>query len=217
MLIADVNRSKLKRMEIVIENTAEKDFFQTENLTREAFWNMYRPGCAEHLILHNLRKSRCFVALLDRVAVMDGKLVGHIISTKARVVDDAGFEHEVLCVGPLSVLPEYQKMGIGSQLMASSIEIAGKLDFLGMILFGNPDYYCRFGFSNAQKYGITTKDGQNFEPFMALELTEHSLGNVKGKFFEDQAFTTREEELSKFEMYFPRKEKGEPKVDISHI
>ena len=74
MLIADVNRSKLKRMEIVIENTAEKDFFQTENLTREAFWNMYRPGCAKHLILHNLRKSRCFVALLDRVAVMDGKL-----------------------------------------------------------------------------------------------------------------------------------------------
>ena len=194
-------------MEILIEITAEKDFFQTENLTREAFWNVYRPGCAEHLILHNLRKTKSCIPELDLVAVSGGKIIGHIISTKARVVGEAGIEHEVLCVGPLSVLPELQKKGIGAKLMKSSIAIARRLGYSGMILFGNPDYYHRFGFRNAKEFGITTKDGQNFEPFMAIELNANALVHVQGRFFEDDAFEFDPETLTAFEKLFPYKEK----------
>lgn len=202
-------------MDIVIKKTNESDFFQTENVTREAFWNMYKPGCDEHLVLHNIRKSTCYIGELDLVAVFGNDIIGHIISTKAKVIDSLNKEHEVLCVGPLSVLPSFQNKGVGAKLMNESILIAKQLGFSGMILFGNPDYYHRFGFINARKYNITTKEGQNFEPFMALETREKGLASANGRFFEDDAFTSSESELLEFEKKFPHKEKGKPKIDIS--
>lgn len=202
-----INKKIRPIMEVIIRKTTEMDYYQTEYLTREAFWNVYRPGCVEHLILHNLRKSNCYVSELDRIAVSDGKIVGHIISTRARIIDPADMEHEVLCVGPLSVLPELQKKGIGSELMVNSIAIAKKLGSTGMILFGDPSYYHRFGFRNAQQFGITTKDGQNFDPFMALELNDNSLADSKGRFFEDDAFEFDPDALIEFENLFPLKEK----------
>ena len=194
-------------MEVHIQPTTGKEFPSTENITREAFWNIYRPGCVEHLILHNLRNSKSYILELDLVAVIDNEIVGHIISTKAKTVDSLNNEHEVLCVGPLSVLPEYQKQGIGSKLIDESIRIAKKQGFSGMILFGNPEYYHRFGFVNAQEYSITTKEGQNFEPFMALELQNNGLKNSNGRFIEDDVFEVQPEQLFEFEKKFSYKEK----------
>ena len=202
-------------MEIHIQKTKTNDFLMTENITREAFWNLFKSGCDEHLVLHNLRKSNAYISNLDLVAISGNRLIGHIIVSKAKVVDSQNNEHQVLCVGPISVLPEFQKNGTGSKLLNESIAIAKKSGFSGMILFGDPEYYRRFGFVNAQKYGITTKDGLNFEPFMALELFENALLPVNGKFFEDKAFETSEEELNEFEKLFPKKEKGKPKININ--
>lgn len=201
------NNTKTLIMKPIIQPTNQKDFNITENLTREAFWNVYKPGCDEHLVLNKLRNSKSYISKLDLVAVFENRIVGHIISTKAKVIDLQNFEHEVLCVGPLSVIPEFQKNGIGSKLITESIKVATESGFSGMILFGNPEYYQRFGFLNAEKYSISTKDGQNFEPFMALELQEEGLKNVSGRFFEDECFTINEEELVEFEKQFPHKEK----------
>lgn len=88
--------------------------------------------------------------------------------------------------------------------------------FNGIILFGDPNYYHRFGFRNAKEYDITTKDNQNFEPFLALELKKDGLNNVEGRFFEDEAFVANEEELAEFDLNFPVKEKGKPKINIAH-
>lgn len=194
-------------MNLIIKQTSREDFRITENITREAFWNIYKPGCSEHLVLHNLRKSQSYIKELDLVAFYDNQIVGHIISTKVKVVDSLNKEYEVLCVGPLSVLPDFQKKGIGTRLLKESIEIARRLGFRGMILFGNPDYYHRFGFRNAKEFEITTKDYQNFEPFMALELFENSLIDVGGRFIEDESFNINEDELNEFEKQFPYKEK----------
>ncbi|MCX8105940.1 MAG: N-acetyltransferase [Ignavibacterium album] len=194
-------------MNLLIKQTNQNDFAITENITREAFWNVYKPGCSEHLVLHNLRKSKSYIKDLDLIAICDDQIVGHIISTKARVVDSQNKEYEVLCVGPLSVLPYFQKQGIGEKLMKESIKIAKRLGFRGMILFGNPDYYHRFGFRNAKEFEITTKDYQNFEPFMALELFKNALNDVKGKFIEDESFNVNEDELNEFEKQYPYKEK----------
>lgn len=202
-------------MELIIEKVAKNQFYQTENLTRETFWNLYNPGCAEHLILHQLRKSKSYIKDLDLIVIYNGEIIGHIISTKARVIDQQYKEHEVLCAGPFSVLPTLQNKGIGTKLMKYSISKAKKLGFKGMILFGNPDYYHRFGFKNAREYEVTTKDDQNFEPFMALELKTNGLANVKGRFFEDEAFSVDEEKLNEFEKQFPAKEKGNPKINIT--
>jgi len=194
-------------METIIQPTTHKDFKITENITREAFWNVYKPGCDEHLVLNKLRTSKCYISELDLVAVFENRIIGHIISTKAKVVDSQDNEHEVLCLGPISVLPGFQKNGIGSKLIDETIKMAQELGYRGMIIFGNPEYYHRFGFRNAQEYGIKTKDNQNFEPFMALELQEDTLKNINGRFFEDDSFTVGESELIEFEKQFPYKEK----------
>lgn len=194
-------------MEIIIHRATKNDFLITENITREAFWNIYRPGCVEHLILHNLRNSKSYIKELDLVAFVENKITGHILSSKAKIVDISGNEHEILCVGPLSVLPDFQKKRIGSMLLKHSIETAKELGFSGMILFGNPDFYHPFGFRNAQEYGITTKEDQNFEAFMALELQKNGLDTIKGRFFEDNAFEMNPDELVEFEKNFDYKEK----------
>jgi predicted N-acetyltransferase YhbS len=201
-------------MNIEIRITDKENFKATENLTRETFWNLYNPGCSEHFILHKLRESKSYVEALDLIAINGGEIIGHIISTKAKVVDAKGYEHKVLCVGPFAVTPNLQGKGIGAELIKQSIAKANEMGFSGMILFGNPNYYSRFGFVNAQQFGITTKDGQNFDPFMALELGENRLSNVKGAFFEDSAFEFDESELNEFEKQFPKKEKGKPKITI---
>jgi len=203
-------------MELIIRNTAKKNYYQTENLTREAFWNLYKSGCDEHLVLHQIRESSCYIEELDQIAIFKGEIVGHIISSRARVIDLHSKEHEVLCVGPISVSPSFQNKGIGKKLLNYSISEAQKMGFKGMMLFGNPDYYHRFGFINAKEYEITTKDFQNFEPFMALELQKNGYEDVKGRFFEDEAFVIKEEQLIEFEKKFPVKEKSKPKIEINH-
>ena len=194
-------------MKLNIRTTPKNEFRQTENLTQEAFWNIYKPGCDEHFVLNQLRKSKSYVRGLDLLAMTDNQMVGHIISTKAKVIDSQNTTHTVLCIGPLSVSPEFQKKGIGSKLMEASVKKAKESGFAGMILFGNPDYYHRFGFKNAAIYRITTKEDQNFEAFMALETEENSLSGVSGRFYEDEAFSVDPAELAEFEKQFPFREK----------
>ncbi len=194
-------------MNLSIALETAQDFRTVENLTREAFWDVYKPGCDEHLLVHKIRNRDAFVKVLDLVVSDDEVIIANIIYSRARVVNDAGGETEVLCMGPVSVLPIYQKQGIGSMLIKYSLELARQLDFKGVILFGNPDYYHRFGFVNAEKYGIQTSTGENFEPFMALELSPGSLDGVAGKFYHDEAFQIDPEELEEFEKQFPYREK----------
>jgi predicted N-acetyltransferase YhbS len=200
-------------MNLTIRTTDKNEFFETENLTREAFWNLYKPGCDEHFALHQLRSGDCYVPGLDLVALLDGQIVGHVISTKAKVVDsDDEVYHEVLCLGPISAEPSLQGKGIGSQLMRQSIARAASLGFKSIILYGNPEYYKRFGFENAEKYTIATRDNQNYDPFMAIELYPGALNGITGRFYEDNLFFNTEADLEEFEKLFPAKEKGEPRI-----
>lgn len=194
--------------------TTENDYTSTENITREAFWNLFESGCDEHLILHNLRKSDSWIPSLDLTAFSGLRVAGHVISTQARVENPEGKEIPLLCLGPVSVLPEYQGRGIGSELIRHSISESRSQGFIGIILFGHPGYYHRFGFRNAEHFGITTKDGHNFDAFMALELQKNALDKVSGKFYEDPAFIVSNDELEVFDRQFPAKEKGKPKIKL---
>lgn len=202
-------------MKLKIRITDKSEFYQTENLTRETFWNLYQPGCTEHFMLHKFRQSNAYIEQLDLVALCDENIIGHIITTKAKVVNDDNKAYEILHVGPFSVDTVFQNGGIGTQLLNYSIEETKKMGFNGMILFGNPGYYQRFGFKNAKEFKITTKEGMNFDPFMALELKKDGLAKVQGKFFLDSSAHIEEDQLRMFEKQFPVKEKSEPKVKIN--
>ncbi len=204
-------------MNISIRQEEEKDFKDVEYLTREAFWDIYKPGCDEHLVLHKIRKVSAFVKELDLIACDKDTIVGNIIYSRARVVNEENKEFEVLCMGPIAVLPSYQNQGIGSLLMEHSIEKARQLGYKGIVIFGNPDYYHRFGFVDAKEYNIQTSWGDNLDAFMALELYENSLKGISGKFFEDEAFKIDNAELENFEKQFPYKEKHVTDTQLRQI
>jgi predicted N-acetyltransferase YhbS len=201
-------------MDIQIRLEVQSDFEETEALTRESFWDLYKPGCDEHLILHKIRNIPAFIKELDFVAILGEQIVGNIIYSKAKVIDENNTEHGILCMGPLSVLPLYQNNGIGSKLMNHSIFRAQELEYKGVIIFGNPDYYKRFGYKNASFYNIKTSDGNNFDAFMALELYENSLTGINGRFYEDPIFKIDNDELELFEKKFPYKEKHVTKTQL---
>lgn len=194
-------------MAIKIRQALTADFKATENLTREAFWDLYKPGCDEHLLLHKIRSSDCYIPFLDLIMTERESIIGHVICTKAKVIDSFNKEHFVLCVGPFSIINNHQGKGFGTQLMEYCIVKSKEMGYDAMILFGNPDYYHRFGFTNALAFGISTKDGVNFDPFMALELRPGGLKGIQGRFFEDEVYTIDISELNEFEKQFPFKEK----------
>jgi predicted N-acetyltransferase YhbS len=148
-----------------------------------------------------------FVKELSFVAVDNDKVVGNIIYSKAKVINSINREFVVLCMGPIAVWPPYQGQGIGSLLINYSIKNVRQLGYKAIILFGNPNFYRRFGFINAKKYGIQTSSGENFDEFMALELWDGSLNDISGKFYEDKVFKIENDELEIFEKEFPYKEK----------
>ena len=185
----------------------EEDFRDTEVLTREAFWDLYRPGCVEHLLVHKLRKTPAFVKELDFVAVCNHRIVGNIMFSRAMILDEQQGKYEVLTLGPVSVHPEFQKKGIGSQLIRHGIVCAREKGLKALVLFGSPEYYQRFGFVNAKEFNIRTSDGQNFDAFMVLELYNGSLKGIEGRYFEDSVFQIDMREVEEFEKGFPYKEK----------
>ncbi len=194
-------------MHLAIRPEEENDYKNVEHLTREAFWNVYQPGCVEHLLVHKIRKVPAFVKELSFVAVENDKVVGNIIYSKAKVIDSKNREFEVLCMGPVAVLPAYQRQGIGSWLINYSIEKARQLGYKAVILFGKPNFYQRFGFINAKKCAIQTSSGDNFDEFMALELYAGALNGISGKFHEAEVFKIEPDEVEIFERHFPYKEK----------
>lgn len=195
-------------LKITIRQENAEDYRIVEELTREAFWgNIDHPTCdGEHLLVHKLRTRSAYVPELDFVAELDGSIVGHIIYSLAKVVASDGKETEVLNFGPLSVLPAYRKRGIGAALMRHSIAKAEKLGYRAIIFYGHPDYYPRFGFRRASRYGITGMDGSSRDSLMAMELYDGALDGITGRYAEDDVYEVDAEEMAEFEKTFPPKE-----------
>lgn len=193
-------------MGISIRPSSKADYAETENLTREAFWDLFQPGCSEHLVLHQLRESKAFVPELDLVACDGAEIVGNIVYSEASI-RNGDSEHTVLCMGPLCVLPARQKQGIGAALLKTSIEKARELGYPAVVIFGDPAYYHHFGFKNASQYDIQTSEVNNLEAFMVRDLEGKGLKAIRGKFVEDQAFQVNKDDLEEFDKQFPYKVK----------
>jgi predicted N-acetyltransferase YhbS len=196
-----------EEIDIFIRLEEENDYDAVEILTREAFWNIYKPGCDEHLLIHNMRKSDQFIKELDYVAIYDEiKIVGNIVYAKAKILNMTE-EHDVITFGPVSVLPEYQRNGIGKKLIEHTIQKSREMGFNAIIIYGNPKYYERFGFTNCQKYKITDMEGNYNDALLVLELYPDSLENITGKFYEGDIYKIDKNELEIFDKKFSLKEK----------
>lgn len=194
-------------MKVSIRLEKKEDYRAVENLTREAFWNIYGPGCDEHLMVHQLRKSEAYVDVLDFVSVSSNDIIGHIIYSKADVMTASGQVIHGLTFGPVSVLPKYQDMGIGSELIRFSLKKAKQYGYPFVIIFGDPKYYKRFGFKPASSFNIQTEKGESFDAFMALELIEDTFKGISGTFKTHYDFKVSKKALEGFDKLFPYKEK----------
>ena len=167
-------------MNIEIRNETEKDFHEVEELTREAFWNLYFPGCIEHYLVHQMRDHPDFIKELDFVAEYNGKIVGNIMYTKAWLMNENGQEIEIISFGPLSVLPEYQRQGIGSLLVSHTKNAAHEKGTKGIVIFGDPHNYCKHGFKSGKDLNISDMNGEFPYGLLALELERQAFcrGNL---------------------------------------
>lgn len=190
-----------------IRNETFPDYRDVEELTREAFWNRHVPGCNEHYLLHMLRNCRAFIKELDFVAELDGKVVANIVYTKSEIRGDNGENYDVITFGPLSVLPDYQNQGIGGMLIRHTKEIAKKLGYRAILIYGDPGYYGRFDFVEAEKYGIRNSDNMYAAALQALELYPGALSDCPGCFIEDSVFEIDEKAAEEFDSSFPKKDK----------
>ena len=174
-------------LNLIIRKETEKDYYNTELMTQRAFWNKHHLGCDEHYLVHLLRTDTEYIPEISLIAEVDGKVVGAILYSKARV-EDNGMIHEVITFGPLCVDPDYWDMGIGGELLRTTMELAREKGHKAIIIYGEPDYYPRHGFVTCDHYGITTPDGKNFSAFMCIELVAGGLYGIQGKFYEAEVF-----------------------------
>lgn len=194
-------------MEFIIRLERPEDVIAVEALTREAFWNLHVPGCSEHLAARQLRASRDFLPELDLVAVDDGRVIGNIMFTRSRVVGSMNENFETITFGPVSVLPECQNRGVGRLLIERGLTLARETGHSAVIIYGNPDYYKKYGFRPGRDYGILTADGKYHAALLVLPLVPGALNGVSGRFLESEAFETDPLQLDAFERLFPPREK----------
>lgn len=195
-------------MNLIIRPENPRDYRTVEELTRDAFWGCtgHETTDGEQLLVHKLRDLPCYIPKLDFVAEAEGKLIGHIIYSRAKIVTSQKTEIEVLTFGPLSVAPPYKGTGVGARLMRHSIAQARKLGYRAIVFFGHPDYYPRLGFRRASDFGITAPDGSSFDALMAMPLYSGSLDGAAGRFVEDPAFAVDPAEAADFDRSFAPKE-----------
>lgn len=163
---------------IQIRNEQRADYKRVEETTRKAFYNVYCPGCSEHYLVHIMREHEDFIKELDFVLELDGNVIGNIMYTKAKLIDESGNTKDILTFGPVSVLPEYQRKGYGKQLLEYSFEKAKCLGYDVIVIFGNPSNYVSRGFKSCRKYNVSLEDGIYPTAMMVKELNE---GVLKGK------------------------------------
>ncbi|MBO4897244.1 MAG: N-acetyltransferase [Clostridia bacterium] len=195
---------------ITIRSEEEKDFREVENLIRESFWNVYRPGCLEHYVIHVLRDDPAFVKELDFVMERGGRIIGQNMFVKTVIKTDDGGEVPVLTMGPICITPPLKRQGFGKKILDYSLEKAKEMGFGAVLFEGNIDFYGKSGFDAAYKFGIRYNDMPEDEDtsfFLCKELKEGYLKGVKGAYQTPKGYLVDEKEAEEFDKNFPPKEK----------
>lgn len=188
----------------------KEDYKNTENLVREAFWNVYRPGCTEHYVLHCYRSDPAFVPELDFLMELGGKLIGQVIYVKSEIDCSDGEKLPIMTFGPICVAPEFKRKGYGKKLLDYSMERAKELGVGALAITGNIDFYGKSGFVSAKTKGVRYYDDPEADYFLIKELAPGFLNGVSGTYRDPEGYFVAEKNPEAFEEYektFPEKQK----------
>ena len=194
----------------IIRLETPADYAQTENVVREAFWNVYRPGCLEHYVLHTYRNRPDFVPELDFVLVKGGNIIGQVMYVRTVIEADDGRQIPIMTMGPIGILPAYKRQGYGKMLLDYSMEKAKAMGAGALCFEGNIDFYGKSGFVVASTKGIHyyAEPRSEVVPYFLLkELEEGYLNGVEGVYHTPQGYFVDEAEAEEFDSHFPPKEK----------
>ena len=200
----------MKTSDYTIRLEKEEEYREVENLVRESFWNVYRPGCLEHYVLHQLRKDPDFVPELDLVMEADGRLIGQNMFMRAEICADDGRSVPIMTMGPICITPELKRQGYGKILLNASLEKAAALGCGALCFEGNIDFYGKSGFKYASEYGIRyhgLPEGEDASFFLCRELIPGYLDGITGEYATPAGYFVDEAEAKEFDKQFPPKEK----------
>jgi len=191
----------------------KEDYREVENLVRESFWNVYRPGCIEHYVLKHLRNSLDFVPELDFVMEKEGKIIGQNLFVKAKINADNGEEIPIMTMGPICITPSLKRQGYGKLLLDYSLEKAKEYGCKAVCFEGNIEFYGKSGFDYAGKFGIRyhglPKDADS-SFFLLKELETGYLSGITGEYSTPKCYFVgfeNQEDFEKYDSTFPKKEK----------
>lgn len=184
---------------IRIRNEEKTDYEKVEEITRKAFWNLYVPGCGEHYLVHVMRSHKDFIPELDFVIEVDNEIIGNVMYTKTRLVDESGKEKDILTFGPVCIVPEYQRKGYGKKLLEHSFEQAVALGYDVIVIFGNPGNYVSRGFKSCKKHNVCLENGTYPSPMMVKELKPGALDGRKYVYYESPVFEIDEKDVVSFD------------------
>lgn len=200
----------MNKNNIIIRLEKREEYREVENLVRESFWNVYRSGCLEHFVLNQLRNNPDFIAELDYVMELNGKLIGQNIFMKAVIKADDGNDISIATMGPICITPELKRKGYGKVLLDYSLDQAAKMGFGAVCLEGNIDFYGKSGFTYASEFGIRyygVPEGEDALFFLCKELIPGYLDGITGKYETPEGYYVDEADADEFDKGFLYKEK----------
>ena len=200
----------MSKNDCIIRLERKEEHREIENLVRESFWNIYRPGCLEHYVLHTLRDDEAFVPELDFVMEKDGRPIGQNVFVKAKIQSDDGREIPIVTMGPICITPELKRKGYGKKLLDYSLEKAAEMGFGAVCFEGNIDFYGKSGFTFATKFGIRYNglpEDADSSFFVCRELIPGYLDGITGEYATPQGYFVDEAAAEEFDKAFPHKEK----------
>ena len=183
---------------------------EVENLVRESFWNVYRPGCTEHYVLHCLREDPAFVKELNFVLERDGRVIGQNVFVRAEIHADDGRTISILTMGPICIAPEFKRQGYGKMLLDASLSRAADTGAGALCFEGNIAFYGKSGFRHASDFGIRYHGlpaGADASFFLCRELIPGFLDGVTGEYATPQCYVLDDAAVAAFDQGFPPKQK----------
>ncbi len=200
---------------LILRQETEADCLPVEELTREAFWNLYRPGCDEHYTTHLIHAHPDFLPDLTCVAEVNGQIVGSIVYTRSWVVSDEGERIDTATFGPLCVHPDWQRQGVGAALIGHTRALVEKQGYPAILILGDPHNYCRHGFKTGRDLNVSTPDGRFPLGLLVLELRPGFFAGRRWAFHASPVFEFDPAGVETYDARFsPKEKRHQPSQDL---